>query len=97
MKTILTVKQIMDLGIWQQVCDYKGWDYWSVNEGRIEENELVEFDSEFKKEEKYEEIDEYSDDIITIITKLKEIEEKVHPMSGRHITEAILQLEYYID
>ncbi|MEK4824594.1 hypothetical protein NSS71_08545 [Niallia sp. FSL W8-0951] len=51
-KIELTVKQIMNLGLWDKVCDYKGWEPWILNEGRIDENELVEFDDEFKKEEK---------------------------------------------
>lgn len=51
MNTTLTVKQIMDLGLWEKVCEYKGWDTWIVNEGRIQEDELVTFDSEFKKQE----------------------------------------------
>lgn len=51
MNTTLTVKQIMDLGLWEKVCEYKGWDTLIVNEGRIQEDELVTFDSEFKKQE----------------------------------------------
>ncbi|MCL1696325.1 hypothetical protein [Lysinibacillus sp. BPa_S21] len=49
-RTTLTVKQIHELGLWEKVCEYKGWDTWILNEGKIEEDELVEFDSEFKKE-----------------------------------------------
>lgn len=48
-KVELTVKQIMNLGLWERVCDYKGWDYYIYNEGMIDENEVVEFDDEFKK------------------------------------------------
>lgn len=43
----LTVKQIMNLGLWDKVCAYKGWSEWILNEGRIDENEIVEFDDEF--------------------------------------------------
>lgn len=50
-KVELTVKQIINFGLWEKVCEYKGWDHWIVNEGRIDENEIVEFDDEFKKEE----------------------------------------------
>jgi len=46
----MTVKQIMDLGLWEKVCDYKGWNLWIVNEGKIDSSEEVEFDTEFKKE-----------------------------------------------
>jgi len=45
----LTVKQIQNLGLWSKVCEYKGWDEYILNEGRISENELVKFDDEFKK------------------------------------------------
>lgn len=51
-ETTLTVRQIIDLGLWEKVCDYKGWSYYILNEGRIMEDELVTFDSEFKKEER---------------------------------------------
>lgn len=48
-ETTLTVRQIMDLGLWQKVCDYKDWDHYILTEGKIDEDELVTFDSEFKK------------------------------------------------
>ena len=47
----LTVKQIMNLGLWEKVCEYKGWETYIVNEGGISVDDLVEFDDEFKKEE----------------------------------------------
>ncbi|MFA1510014.1 hypothetical protein ACDN41_12360 [Priestia aryabhattai] len=47
----LTVKQIQNLGLWSKVCEYKGWDEYIVNEGRISDDELVKFDDEFKKDE----------------------------------------------
>lgn len=47
--------------------------------------------------QEYDEIDDYLDDIKEIMKKLKEIESKVHPMSGRHVTECIFQLEYYLE
>lgn len=53
-KVELTVRQIIDLGLWEKVCDYKGWDYYILNEGRISEDELVEFDSTFPEEKDYE-------------------------------------------
>lgn len=54
-KVSLTVKQIMNLGLWDKVCDYKGWNPYCYNEGQIDSNEIVEFDDEFKKEcDKYE-------------------------------------------
>lgn len=47
----MTVRQIVDLGLWDKVCDYKGWNSWILNEGRIDENEDVTFDSKLRKEE----------------------------------------------
>jgi hypothetical protein len=59
----LTVKQIMNLGLWQKVCEYKGWSEWIYNEGRIGYDEWVTFDDEFKKPEEVEPMkvgDQYS-------------------------------------
>lgn len=50
-KVQMAVQQIVDLGLWSKVCEYKGWNEWILNEGKINENEIVTFDSEFKKEE----------------------------------------------
>lgn len=50
-KISLTVKQIMNLGIWDKVCEYKKWNPYILNEGLIDENEIVEFDDEFKQYE----------------------------------------------
>ena len=50
-KVTMTVKQIMDLGLWDKVCEYKNWDVWILNEGKIDSSEEVEFDTEFKKEQ----------------------------------------------
>lgn len=46
----LTVKQIMNLGLWDKVCEYKGWEPYILSEGKISEDELVTFDDEFKKD-----------------------------------------------
>lgn len=51
-KTELTVRQIMNLGLWDRVCEYKDWNPYILNEGRISEDEIVEFDDEFKKPDK---------------------------------------------
>lgn len=50
-KIQLTVRQIINLGLWEQVCEYKGWDTWILNEGRIDEDDVVEFDDTFEKED----------------------------------------------
>ncbi len=39
---------------------------------------------------------DYLDAIKNIYKQLKEIEENTHPMDCRHVTEAIMQLEYYL-
>lgn len=50
-KTELTVRQIMDLGIWEKVCEYNNWSPYILREGLIGEDELVIFDSNFEKHE----------------------------------------------
>lgn len=45
----LQVRNIMNLGLWDKVCEYKGWNPWILNEGRISEDEWVEFDDTFEK------------------------------------------------
>ena len=50
-KIELTVKQIMKLGLWDKVCEYKDWSPYILREGRIDEDELVEFDDEFEKKD----------------------------------------------
>ena len=46
----MTVQQVVDMGLWEKVCQYAGWDIWSLKEGKISYDEKVEFDTEFKKE-----------------------------------------------
>lgn len=41
------------MGKWEKVCDYKGWDFWILNEGRISEDEWVTFDDTFEKENEF--------------------------------------------
>lgn len=50
-KIELTVRQIKNLGLWQQVCEYKGYDPYIYKEGRISDEDTIEFDDEFEKEE----------------------------------------------
>lgn len=47
----LQVRSIMNLGLWDKVCEYKGWNPWIYNEGRVPDDEWVEFDDTFKKVE----------------------------------------------
>ncbi len=47
----LTVKSIMNLGLWGRLCEYKGWDKTIVREGLISLDSEVEFDDEFLKKD----------------------------------------------
>jgi len=50
-KVSMTVRQIINLGLWDRVCEYKNWKPWILNEGKIGGDDIVEFDSEFKEDE----------------------------------------------
>lgn len=52
----LQVSSIINLGLWDKVCEYKGWSPWILNEGRITDGEWVEFDDTFEKGTKVEEV-----------------------------------------
>ena len=45
----LTAKTIQNLGLWNKVCEFKGWDYLSAE--RVDDNEMITFDDAFKKQE----------------------------------------------
>jgi hypothetical protein len=47
----MTVRQLDKLGLWEKVREYKGWNPYIRNEGQISEDEIVEFDDDFKKED----------------------------------------------
>lgn len=47
----MTVRQIFDLKLWDKVCKYKGINSYAVNEGLIGYDDIIEFDTEFKKVE----------------------------------------------
>lgn len=47
----MTARQIIDLGLWDRVCEYKGINPYAVNEGLMKDSDIIEFDTEFKKEE----------------------------------------------
>lgn len=51
----MTVKQIKDLGLWDKVCEYKGINPWAINEGIMDYDDIIEFDTEFKAEDKLKE------------------------------------------
>jgi len=47
----MTVEQCWDLGLWDKYCEYSGCNPYAINEGQIDKDTIIEFDSEFKKEE----------------------------------------------
>lgn len=50
-KVRLQVSNIVNLGLWEKVCEFHGWDSWIRNEGRISDDEWVEFDDQFEKKD----------------------------------------------
>ncbi|WP_461613129.1 hypothetical protein [Clostridium sp. Marseille-QA1073] len=47
----LTVKNLINLGLWGRLCEYKGWDKHIVRDGLISLDSEVEFDDEFLKKD----------------------------------------------
>ena len=41
MKIIVTVREVLDNGIWDKLCDLKGINVWAVNEGLIDDTEEI--------------------------------------------------------
>lgn len=73
----LTMKQIINLGLWEKVCEYKDWQVWIFNEGQISESELVTFDDEFKKENKWEiEYNHCTDELVKMSERAIQLAEK---------------------
>lgn len=54
----MTVRQCKDLGLWDNYCEWSGCNPYAINEGQIEYDTVIEFDSEFKKKETKEDIEE---------------------------------------
>ena len=48
----MTVKQCIDLGLWEKYCNWSNTNQYAINEGLIDYDNIIEFDSEFKKQEK---------------------------------------------
>ena len=42
----------MELGLWDKVCEYLGINPFALSEGQISVDEVLEFDTEFKKPKK---------------------------------------------
>lgn len=76
----MTVQQCRDLGLWDKYCEWSGCSPYAINEGQINSDDKIEFDSEFKKKESQEDIEskiiygqEYSrkNDVYCIIQKVE--------------------------
>ena len=46
MKKIYTAKELIDKGIWDEVCELRGWNVWIVNEGQMDSSEEISFTEE---------------------------------------------------
>lgn len=88
-KIELKVRQIMNLGLWDKVCEHKGWNPYILREGRIDEDELVEFDDEFEKENQENEIKYIEDLAGSKICQIRPI------YNG--IGDGVYMLEIYLD
>lgn len=50
MKIQLTIREIMDKGLWIALCELKQWNEWCLAEGLADENEIVSLSlDEYKK------------------------------------------------
>lgn len=49
----IEVKDLFSNDLWDLVCEIKGWNPWILNEGLIDENEIVEIKYESLTEEQY--------------------------------------------
>lgn len=54
----MTVRQCRDLGLWDNYCEWSGCNPYAINEGQIDNDDIIEFDSEFKKKETVKDIEE---------------------------------------
>lgn len=48
-KITLTYRQIMNLGLWGAVSEYKGWDYLNNNGVVYTDDQLITFDDKFEE------------------------------------------------
>ena len=46
MRVMITAQDLMNLGLWMKYCDLEGLNYYSVGEGLIDTDELLEVDTE---------------------------------------------------
>lgn len=53
----MTVQQCRDLGLWEDYCKWSGCELNSLSEGKINCEDEIEFDSQFRKKESQEDIE----------------------------------------
>ena len=41
LKVTLTANEAIDKGLWDEICEMKGWNPWIVNEGRMDGEEEI--------------------------------------------------------
>ena len=42
MKIIVTVSEAIEKGYWDRICDWRGWNVWAGNDGRMDSEEAIE-------------------------------------------------------
>lgn len=87
----MTVRQIMNLGLWDKVCEYKGWNPWILNEGRIGENESVTFNDTFEKPEEKKDRAVIDALIESLHEASKKLDDYIVNSGDRRLTEDALQ------
>jgi len=46
MRIVVTIRELMDYGVWDDYCEKVGWDVWCVKNGRADSSEEVSLDKE---------------------------------------------------
>lgn len=41
MKIIITAREALEEGLWEDICDLKGWNVWAMNEGMMKPNKEI--------------------------------------------------------
>ncbi len=41
MKIVMTIREIMDKGLWEDFCEIRGWSVWIVSEGQADSSEEI--------------------------------------------------------
>ena len=46
MRILITAEEAIDRGIWEDLCEMKGFNVWAVNEGLMDEDYEISLDAE---------------------------------------------------